>query len=227
MKAVRRVGLLQQRYVRHQSATSISSSNILPCQRHLFDIPDDIHWFNCAYLSPGLKTQYEGGLFGLDRKLHPWKVTPPDDFFNDIDEFKLLISKLLHSSATPNDISINTSVSFGIAVIAKHLDKKINYYLNEKKNKQKLNIIILKDQFPSNYYAWKELSQKYGNDKLELKIINRDNKMSSWTTNIINAIDENTILVSVPNVHWSDGSLINIQQINDHIITKGYKVCFF
>ena len=29
--------------------------DIISCQRDLFDIPDEIAWFNCAYLSPLLR----------------------------------------------------------------------------------------------------------------------------------------------------------------------------
>ena len=216
-----RFSSIYKHLIRQESTSTTLPSNILPCQRHLFDIPDNIHWFNCAYLTPGLKSQYEGGLYGLYRKLHPWKVIPPDDFFTDVDEFRLLISKLLHKKCKPKDISINCSASFGTAVIGKHLDKKINEYLSKKKTK--LNIIVIKDQFPSNYYIWKELCNKYGNNKLELKIIDRENKFTSWTNNIISSIDENTILISVPNVHWSDSSLIDIEKISKYIIKEQLK----
>eukprot|EP01084_Bolivina_argentea_P058670 107130_1 len=197
-----------------------NNNNILPCQRNLFDIPNDIHWFNCGYLGPGLKSQYEGTMNGLDRKLHPWKVSA-DDFFTDVEEFRTLISKLLHSDCRPQDIAVTASVSYACSTIAKNLKPKIEYYFNKKK--KPLNIIVLKDQFPSNYYCWLDLCKEFGNDKLQIKIIERDmknaneNNCDPWTDNIINAIDEQTILVSVPNVFWSDGSLIDIERISGYI----------
>ena len=53
---------------------------------------------------------------------------------------------------------------------------------------------------------------------MEIRIVDRDNKFASWTKNILTAIDDNTVLVTVPNVHWTDGSLIDIEQISQYII---------
>ena len=53
---------------------------MIPCQRHLFDIPDDVAYLNCAYLSPLMKPALEAGTAGLARKAHPWQITS-DQFF--------------------------------------------------------------------------------------------------------------------------------------------------
>ena len=29
---------------------------MIPCQRDLFDIPEDVAYFNCAYMSPQLRS---------------------------------------------------------------------------------------------------------------------------------------------------------------------------
>jgi hypothetical protein len=34
---------------------------MIPCQRHLFDIPDDVAYLNCAYMSPLMKPALEAG----------------------------------------------------------------------------------------------------------------------------------------------------------------------
>jgi hypothetical protein len=41
-------------------------------QRHLFDIPDDIAYFNCAYYSPQLNESRKRLLDGVKAKSHPW-----------------------------------------------------------------------------------------------------------------------------------------------------------
>jgi hypothetical protein len=38
---------------------------MIPCQRHLFDIPDDVAYFNCAYMAPLMKSAMEAGTAGL------------------------------------------------------------------------------------------------------------------------------------------------------------------
>jgi selenocysteine lyase/cysteine desulfurase len=39
---------------------------VLPCQRNLFDIPDEVAYLNCAYMSPLLKSVTEAGRRGVD-----------------------------------------------------------------------------------------------------------------------------------------------------------------
>ena len=51
-------------------------------QRHLFDIPDDIAYFNCAYYSPLLNESRNRLLEGVKSKSHPWERTA-SDFFTD------------------------------------------------------------------------------------------------------------------------------------------------
>ena len=41
------------------------------------------------------------------------------------------------------------------------------------------------------------------------------NKGLIWNKNIIDAIDENTIAVSVGNVHWADGTLFDLKRIRN------------
>lgn len=45
-------------------------------QRHLFDIPDDIAYLNCAYMSPLLRGMTEVGQRAVARKARPWEITP-------------------------------------------------------------------------------------------------------------------------------------------------------
>src|SRR5690348_13610910 len=52
----------------------------LPSQRHLFDIPDDVAFLNCAYISPLPKASIAAGEDGARRKGRPWTIVP-DDFF--------------------------------------------------------------------------------------------------------------------------------------------------
>jgi hypothetical protein len=88
---------------------------MLPCQRHLFDIPDDVAYLNCAYMSPLMKPALEAGTAGLARKAHPWELTP-DKFFTGSDEFRTTAAQLVGCSA--DDIAIVPSASYGRAKCA-------------------------------------------------------------------------------------------------------------
>jgi len=48
---------------------------MIPSQRHLFDIPEDVAYFNCAYMSPLSHVALAAGDMGLRRKYNPWKCS--------------------------------------------------------------------------------------------------------------------------------------------------------
>ena len=48
--------------------------SVIPNQRHLFDIPDDVAYFNTATMGPMTTASVEAGKAGLARKLRPWSI---------------------------------------------------------------------------------------------------------------------------------------------------------
>lgn len=56
----------------------MTQPTLIPDQRHLFDIPADVAYLNCAYMSPLAKAVVAAGEAGLRRKAQPWDVTPQD-----------------------------------------------------------------------------------------------------------------------------------------------------
>src|SRR3712207_1212239 len=107
-------------------------------QRELFEIPDDIAYLNCAYMSPQLRSAREIGERGLSRKSRPWEITP-DDFFEDAEKARALFARL--AGAEADGVALIPSVSYGLAVAAANVKVEPGEY-----------ILILEDQFPSNVY---------------------------------------------------------------------------
>ncbi len=120
----------------------------LPCQRSLFDLPADVAYLNCAYMSPLLRASAERGQADMARKLHPWTVGP-EDFFTGSDELRGLAARLF--GATPDDIAIVPSVSYGISTAAVNLPCTRGQ-----------RILVLAEQFPSNEYPWRRLAEDKG-----------------------------------------------------------------
>lgn len=170
---------------------------MIPCQRHLFDIPDEITYLNCAYFSPLLHKVREAGHLGVDRKRHPWKVGP-DDFFTQSEQARELFAQLIDSNV--EDIAIIPAVSYGIAVAAALVEVH-----------EGDEIIVLEDQFPSNYYPWLELARA---KKARLVVVPRPQNWD-WTSAVLEAINEKTVVVALPNVHWTDGSFVNLEKISE------------
>ena len=65
----------------------------LSCQKSLFDLPGDIHYLNCAYMSPMLKSSEVAAINALGTLRDPSKVTS-EDFFVVVDEVKKVYASL-------------------------------------------------------------------------------------------------------------------------------------
>ncbi len=173
----------------------------MKCQKHLFELNDDHHYLNCAFLSPLLKSVEEAGISGVQSKKRPWEVTP-NHFFEDSEKVRSLFAKLVHADS-PKSVAILPAVSYGMGIVAKNLPAK---------NGGK--IVVAGDQFPSNVYPWMRYCEE--ND-CELKIVEApkefENRGKIWNERLMEAIDSQTVLVAMANVHWTDGTLFDLEEI--------------
>lgn len=173
----------------------------MDCQRKLFDLPDDITYFNMAYQSPLLKSSVAAGETGLRRKLRPHTITK-DDFFQPLEEVKNLFAQLI-DCRDPQRIAYIPSVSYGIATVVNNLDPRT-----------KGNIVLVAEQFPSNALSYISFCEKH---HIELRTVapseNLQGRGPRWNQDLLNAIDEHTICVSLPHCHWSDGSIFDLKSI--------------
>ncbi len=167
----------------------------IPCQRDLFDIPDDVAWLNCAYMSPLMKSAAAAGEAGIGGKAQPWTVKPAD-FFPGPEEARALFARLINASA--DEIAIVPSVSYGIATAARNLDAPAGS-----------RILLLDEQFPSNVYAWRELATLTG---ARIDTVPRPAD-DDWTVAILDRIGEDVCIAALPNNHWTDGGLIDLGRV--------------
>jgi selenocysteine lyase/cysteine desulfurase len=175
----------------------------LASQRDLFEIPEDIVYVNCAYMSPQLRPAREAGEKSVSRKSRPWEITP-DDFFEEAEELRALFARLVGGDA--DGVAILPSVSYGISVAAANVSVR-----------EGQKIIILEDQFPSNVYAWRELAERSG---AKLVTLPRPEDLD-WGRALLGEIDAETAVVSVPNCHWTDGSLVDLARVGEGVREVG------
>jgi selenocysteine lyase/cysteine desulfurase len=169
----------------------------LESQRDLFEIPEDIVYLNCAYMSPQLRPAREAGEKAVSRKSRPWEITP-DLFFEDAEEIRALFARLVGGDT--EGVAIVPSVSYGISVAAANVPVR-----------EGEKLIILEDQFPSNVYAWRELAERSG---ARLVTLPRPEDLD-WGRALIEEIDADTAVVAVPNCHWTDGSLVDLASVGE------------
>ncbi|WP_044397361.1 aminotransferase class V-fold PLP-dependent enzyme [Lacinutrix sp. Hel_I_90] len=170
-------------------------------QKHLFNLPEEITYLNTASQSPSFKAIYNAGLEALKQKDRPYTITGPD-YFEPVIALKKLFATLVDADDF-NRVATIPSVSYGMATVA---------------NNVKLNagdeILLIEEQFPSNYYSWQKLADKY---QATIKTITAPNvttdKVKLWNEAILEAITDQTAMVAMGNIHWSNGSLFDLKAI--------------
>jgi selenocysteine lyase/cysteine desulfurase len=155
-------------------------------QRHLFAIPDDVAYLNCAYLAPQLHSVSEAGLAAVRLKESPWEVTP-DKFFAGSEALRSAFAGLI--GADVEGVAFVPSVSYGVGVAAANLP------LDGR------SVLMLAEDFPSDVYAWQLAGR--------VETVPRP-KDDDWTAAVLDRIDPSVGVVAVPHVHWTDGGLIDL-----------------
>jgi selenocysteine lyase/cysteine desulfurase len=180
-----------------------SASKNLPPQRDLFEIPDGVTYLNCANLSPQLRAVSAAGLDSVTLKKSPWKIMPPD-WFSGAETLRELAARVIGAGA--DEIALVPSVSYGIAIAAANVPVERGQ-----------SIVLLREEYPSNFYAWQELARRR---EADIRIARRGED-GRWTQAVLEAIDRTTAVVSVPNCHWTDGSLIDLEQVGERARAVG------
>lgn len=177
-------------------------------QKHLFDIPEDITFLNFARLSPSFRSIEEAGIKAVKEKSRPYLISS-SDFFDPVTQLKQLFAKLIDAEDY-NRIANIPSASYGLATIANNITLK-----------EGDEILLIEEQFPSNYYIWEKLAKKH---KASLKIISEPKtnpKGKLWNDTILNAITNKTGLIALGNIHWSNGVIFNLKTIREKATKHG------
>ena len=176
---------------------------MLSSQRHLYDIPDDVTYLNCAYMSPLSHAVVAAMRTGIDCKVRPWSFSP-NDFFTHSEDARGLFARLIGGSS--EDIAIVPAASYGLTTAARVLPVGAGQ-----------EILVLADQFPSNVYPFRERARQAS---ARIRTVERPSD-GDWTTAIINRIGGLTAIVAVPNCHWTDGGVVDLVRIGDAIRAVG------
>ncbi len=176
---------------------------LLSSQRDLFDIPDEVAYLNCAYMSPLPRTVRAAGEQGVARKSQPWRIKS-NDFFDESEIARALFAELIGADA--EGVAIVPSASYGIQVAAENLPVRAGQ-----------RIVVLAEQFPSNVYAWQDLATRTG---AEVVTIARPADLD-WTSGLLDVIDERVAVVAVPQCHWTDGGLVDLVRVRERVRAVG------
>lgn len=172
----------------------------LTCRRGDFRLPRDEHYLNCAYMGPLPRVAEEAGVAAIRRKTVPTRIVPPDAFW-ETDGLRELFARLVHVGE-PNRIAIQPGVSYGVATAARNLAVEAGQ-----------NIVITHEQFPGNVYSWRRMASEAGAELRAVAPGDGSERGRRWNERLLDAVDAKTAIVSVPNVHWTDGTWFDLEAL--------------
>ncbi len=175
-------------------------------QRHKFDMPENITYLNCAYMSPLMKAAAEAAGEGIAYKIKPWTYKP-SQFFTYTEQARALAAQLINTQA--DNIALVPSASYGIQIAANNLP------LNEGGE-----ILLIQDQFPSHVYPWREKAKACGGHVVTVKRPIDCN----WTAAVLAAIGPRTQIVALPATHWADGGHLELETIGAAVRKVGARL---
>lgn len=175
----------------------------LPSQRQLFQVPDEVAYFNTANMSPLLRSVRAAGERGIDIRAAPWDVHP-EDWFTDVEALRERAARLFH--APPDAVALVPATSYGLAVAARNLSLRTGE-----------RVVVLHEEYPSNYYTWQRQAARSGAEV----VVVRPEAGQTWTDAVLAVIDERTAIVAVPNVHWTNGALLELDRVAPFVRAAG------
>ena len=180
------------------------------------------------------------------RQTAPWELPPPSSvFYDDVEECRACFAPLI--GASTDDIALVPATSYAMAVAAKNL-------LPPGRLQPGDQILVIEQQFQSNYYVWEEAARAAGAEMLvcpraddfdwtgaivgilraELTRVQQEQVTSTANATPKDACSTasgspNRIkLVSLPTVHWQDGSVLDlvaigklVRELGAHLVIDG------
>ena len=179
----------------HRPADPAAPPQPLPVQRELFDIPDDVAYFNCASLAPQLRAAGEAAAAALARRARPWLIGG-DDWFSGAEERRALFARL--AGVDPEGVALVPATSYGLAVAAANLTARPGQ-----------RVLVLAGDYPSNRYTWQRFAGRTGAEVVTVE--RRDGQR--WGEAVVAALDERVAVVAVLATHWTDGGSVDLAAI--------------
>ncbi|MEX2572029.1 MAG: aminotransferase class V-fold PLP-dependent enzyme [Gemmatimonadota bacterium] len=176
----------------------------LGCLEHEFQLPADLHYLNCAYMSPQHRAVADAGMAGLLRKNDPTTIGV-EDFFAESDRVRTLFAQLARAP-DPARIAIQPSVSYTMSIAARHL-------LRGAGRSSATNVVLTAEQFPSNVHVWRKHAERLGLQVRAAAPPASGSRGEAWNDRVFAAIDEGTAVVALPHVHWTDGTRFDLDRI--------------
>jgi selenocysteine lyase/cysteine desulfurase len=172
----------------------------LTTQREAFAVPDGVAYFDTASLAPMLYRVLDAGQAALHRRAQPWTIAT-GDWFDEVERLRALVGGLLGTDA--EGVALVPATSYGLAVAAANLAGPPEPGAGR-------DVLVLADEYPSGIYTWRRYARETG---AEIVTVERE-PGQGWTDAVLAALGETVGIVSVPNVHWTDGARLDLVAVS-------------
>lgn len=173
--------------------------------------PPHVTYFNNAGKVPIPPSVQEIGAKAILDESSPWNESSQANS-NVASETRSLFAKLV--CADPCDIAITPSTGFTMTVVAHNL-LRTGILSRTDSNK----IMILQDEMSSEVYCWQEVCKESNSELMVVPHPTGTDDKTDWTTLIMNILmdeaNRNIKVVCIPQVHWSDGSYLDLKRIGE------------
>ena len=176
------------------TSTTTANDSCLPIID--FGKPDNVAYFNNSGKTPLPLSVQEAGQKSLQQEANPWSSQS-----SCTDEIRASFSQIIHASCS--DIAIVPSTGFAMTLVAHNLHR-----IGKLKHKR---VLIIQDEMSSEVYAWQEV-------EVEFVIVPHPETEGGWTEMILQMLQshQDIDVCCVPQVHWSDGSYIDLKLIGHY-----------
>ena len=168
-------------------------------------IQKQVTWLNNCGISPANKKALQ--------KMQAYLGETSTKGFNEMvfAELQNSIKKYLSGlfRCKPEELAIMHNTAEGMNIVSRGISLK-----------EGQNIILLKDEYPSNYYPWLH----WKNKGIEIKILDAQTS-DEYLVNLLSLIDSNTAVLSLSAAHWLTGIALPLREIGE--ICREKNILFF
>ena len=169
--------------------------------RSLFSLPPELHYLNCAFMAPASKRVAAAGRRALERIEAPARLGITD-FFEPSTRVRQLFAQII-GAPDADRVAIIPSVSYAMATIARNTPLASGQA-----------VVVVDEQFPSVVYTWRRACREAG---ATLRTVAAPDTAASraeaWNAALLDAIDERTAVVAIPELHWTDGLRFDLDAV--------------
>ncbi len=177
-----------------------------PATRALFALPPGTLYLDSAAQGPRLQAVLDAGHAALEAGIAPWRLSFTA-WETSIETLRACAADTLFDGDA-DGLAMVPSAAYGLATAAHNLPLAAGDA-----------VLVLDGQFPSNLLVWQQRCAAVG--ARVIAATRRDGQ--DWTAAVFDALDAGprVRIVALPNAHWSDGALIDLDRIAPRVRDRG------